>query len=459
MRFAVSALAVTTLLATLTGCAGFNNSTGTVAATPIALNTLKGNVHGGQNPIAGATIQLYQSGNSAGYGQGATSLIPVTSGGYYAGGATGCVASGTQTCYNTVTTDANGNFSITGLYSCTSGTQVYIVATGGNTGSGTNTASNLMTGMGLCDNVPSIPFLQINEVTTVATVWALSPFITDASGVITIGTSTGNTAGLAEAFGDIGSLSNVTYGTAVASTTNVTVPTQEIYAIANSLAACVNSTGYSDAGMACSNLFNYTGLTSSSDTIAAAISMARNPGTNANNILALGSGKPAFATTFTTANDLTLAVTYSGNGISSPSALAIDASGNVFIANSVGNSVSEFSHGGVAATGSPFTAAGTMSTPSGLAVDAAGDIWVANSGNNTLTELTSLGTSPTYVTVNTGGLSGPNSIAFDGLGNAWVSNYSNNSVSEFTSNGTAVAGSPFMATGLASPIGVAINPH
>ena len=36
----------------------------------------------------------------------------------------------------TVTTDANGNFNITNLYSCVNASEVYITATGGNPGGG-----------------------------------------------------------------------------------------------------------------------------------------------------------------------------------------------------------------------------------------------------------------------------------------------------------------------------------
>lgn len=445
MRRSFVMLAVTAAALTITGCAGFNGGTTVAGPSQMVMPVLKGNVHGGQSPISNATIQVYQAGTT-GYGAGAVALI----------GATGCVA--TNSCVSSIKTDAGGNFSVTGQYSCTSGSQLYIVATGGNPGGGTNTASNLMTGMGLCDTAPSIPFLQINEVTTVATVWALSPFMTDTGGVVNVGTSSTNTAGLAQAFSDIASLASVTGGYATVSTTNVIAPTQEVYAIANVLASCVNSTGISDAGQACQNLFTYTGVGNGGDTIGAAISMARNPGTQVSNLLALGSGNPPFATTFTAANDLTLAVTYSGNGLNAPSALAIDATGNVFVANSSGNSVTELTHSGAAATGSPFTAGNTMNAPSALAIDTTGNVWVANSGTTTLTELTSLGASPAYTTISGGGLSGPSSIAFDGLGNAWVTNYNNSIVSEFTSGGTPVSSTGYTVSGVSSPIGVAINP-
>jgi streptogramin lyase len=129
----------------------------------------------------------------------------------------------------------------------------------------------------------------------------------------------------------------------------------------------------------------------------------------------------------------------------------------VWIANSGGSgSVTELGHNGAPA--GTFTA-GSISTPTAIAVDTSGDIWVAN-GNSTLTELSSLGTNMNSGPFSGGGLSGPTSISFDGLGNVWLANYSNSSVSEFSSTGSAISGTNgYTASGLTSPIGVAINPH
>ena len=70
-----------------------------------------GLVHGGQQPVTGATIQLYAVGTAA-EGSPSTPLLspaPVT--------------------------DAHGGFNITGTYTCPSSSAlVYIVATGGNPG-------------------------------------------------------------------------------------------------------------------------------------------------------------------------------------------------------------------------------------------------------------------------------------------------------------------------------------
>ncbi len=43
-------------------------------------------------------------------------------------------------------------------------------------------------------------------------------------------------------------------------------------------------------------------------------------------------------------------------------------------------------------TGSPFAGNGTLSAPASIAIDAPGNIWIANSGNSSITELTAAGT-------------------------------------------------------------------
>src|SRR5215469_12371303 len=114
----------------LIGC-----STGTVptlTGTPkVAAAGLHGLVHGGQQPVTGATITLWSAGTS-GYGSTGTSLA-------------------------TTTTDSNGNFSITGSYTCPgSDPYVYITSTGGNPGlvGGTNnTAISLMAALTDCNTL------------------------------------------------------------------------------------------------------------------------------------------------------------------------------------------------------------------------------------------------------------------------------------------------------------------
>ena len=104
--------------------------------------------------------------------------------------------------------------------------------------------------------------------------------------------------------------------------------------------------------------------------------------------------------------------------------------------------------------------AGSFNAPSAIAIDTSGNAWIANSGNSTLTELTSAGTNATNSPFSGGGLSTPTSVAIDGLGNIWLANSGNNSASEFSSSGTALSGtSGYTATGLSTPVALAINPH
>src|SRR5206468_8722791 len=121
---------------------------------------ITGNVHGGQQPVAFSTVQLYTVGTT-GDGSAAAPLLA-----------------------QTVTSDAGGNFSITGLYSCTGATLVYLTATGGQPGPGiTNPNLAMMTALGPCSSLTPSTFIQINEVTTVAAVSALAPFMTGYSAV------------------------------------------------------------------------------------------------------------------------------------------------------------------------------------------------------------------------------------------------------------------------------------
>ncbi len=481
MRYILLALTTATLL--LTGCAGFAPAPSSTGPTQIHFSALNGNVHGGQNPITGATVQVYAAGTTGTYGTGATALIPTANASctsnqsptcYYLGGAPGCVAGNGQTCYTNVVTDGGGYFNITGDYSCTSGSELYITATGGNPGSGVNNSVIQLSGFGLCDNLPNVTFLLLNEVTTVGTAFALAQFMSDSynastqTGYINIGAPASNVTGLKEAFADINTLVNYANGSSPGPAAGsgavvpagTVVPSQQIYAIANSLAACVNTNGSG----ACTGSFGLFGLTTvngvaPSDTAGACLNIAKHPTVNANNILDLTYPAAPFATTFISANDLSLAITYTGNGISAPSGVAVDASGNVWVANSTGNSVTELAHNGSPVGNSPFTTGG-ITAPTALAVDNSGYVWIANS-NSTLTQLSSSGSSVGSSPFSGGGLSSPTSVAVDGLGDIWLSNSGNNSVSEFSSSGTALspAGTGYVAIGLTSPVGVAINPQ
>ena len=70
--------------------------------------------------------------------------------------------------------------------------------------------------------------------------------------------------------------------------------------------------------------------------------------------------------------------------------------------------------------GSP---SGRSTLPSAVAIDAAGDAWIANAGTSTVTELTSAaGANVTGSPFSGGGLSTPSSIAIDSSSSVWLTN-------------------------------------
>ena len=425
-------------LSGVVGCGGLLQSASVSRPTPGV--ALRGSVHGGQQPVVGASIQLYAAASS-GYG----SAYNYTSGTSLLG-------------TNVVTTVAGGSFSITGDYTCpSSATDVYLVATGGNPGlkSAANANLALMVALGPCGQLSSSTDIDVNEVTTVATVWALSPFMT---GIANIGTSAGNAQGLTNAFAAVNELVNIAMGTVSgpALPAGATLPAAKINTLADILAACVNSAGGTAGdGSSCGTLFAAAtvGGVAPTDTINAALNIARHPGVQISALIGLASTTAPFQPVLAgTPNDFTIGITYKGSGLSKPKGVAIDANANVWIANSGANSVTKLDNSGAALSGSNgFT--GAMNAPSAIAIDFSGNAWVTNQGGSTVSALTPSGGvlngSPFVVGA------APSSLAFDALGNLWIANSGSNSLSELSNVGTVVQ---TVSNGSNAPGAVAVSP-
>jgi streptogramin lyase len=354
-------------------------------------------VHGGQQGVSGATIQLYAAGTN--YGSAATPLLT-----------------------KTVTSNGAGSFTITGDYSCpTTTTQVYIVATGGNPGLalGTNnTALIMMAALGPCGSLTSSTFIFIDEVTTVASVYALAPFMSTGGGTM-LGAPSADAQGLANAFATVNNLVNTAQGTApgLSLPTGATAPTAELNTLADLMSLCVNTSGLPGV---CSTLFAVAtplGLSVPTNTIDSLLDIVLNPGHNVSTLFALLSGIVPFQPTLAAApNDWTMAINYIGGGLNAPRSIAVDVLGNIWVANNGANSISEFSSSGIAISGSAGYTGGGLNAPWGIAIDAAGNVWVTD----------------------------PISIG-------------NGAVSRFSSSGAAIAGSPYTGNGLSDPFGLAIS--
>lgn len=321
-----------------------------------------------------------------------------------------------------------------------------------------------MVGLGTCGGAGLNTFINMNELTTVATVWALAPFM---KGPANIGTSATNVAGLVDAFATINELVTTSNGTipGPALPAGATAPTVEMNTLADMLEQCVNSGGgVAGDSSGCGNLFNLApnaaGTVFPTDTITAALNIAQSPGRNVKALNKLRSASPVFVPAINVNSpptDWTIGITYSGGGLNAPTSIAADAAGAVWVTNGGNASVTKLDNTGTAVSGANGFTAGGFSSPSAVAIDSSGTAWVANAGNATVTELNPAGTTGTVYHGN--GLSSPASVAIDGAGVVWVANSGSNSVSAFTGSGAVLTGSPFAGAGVATPVSVAVTPR
>ncbi len=144
-----------------------------------------------------------------------------------------------------------------------------------------------------------------------------------------------------------------------------------------------------------------------------------------------------------------------------PTGIAVDAAGNVFIADNGNHLIREVSPTGnvttLAGSGIPGSANGTgtaasFNFPQGIAVDPSGNVYVADYGNNLIRKISpegavttlagsgeaGAGNSPDTVTFNK-----PIGVGLDVAGNIYVADYGNNMVRKITPSGivTTLAGS------------------
>lgn len=169
-----------------------------------------------------------------------------------------------------------------------------------------------------------------------------------------------------------------------------------------------------------------------------------------------------------------------------PSGVAVDASGNVYVADAGDNQIRKVNSAGVITTlagngnsgaddGNDTTA--TFNNPTGVALDASGNVYVADLLNNRIRKVTPAGVVSTLAGQDsigsTNGIGAaakfyfPNSVAVDASGNVYVTDAVNNLIRKVTPDGTvstvAGTGSPGSANGTATaasfndPAGIAVD--
>ena len=436
-RPAAIAKSITLLAAALvltTGCANM-----VTTASPIntfsSPATIMGHVHGGNQAVAFATINLYMAGTT-GYGSAGTQLATTTT------------ANDGFGSFSFVKNAFNGPSSVTGnTWACpatAADPQIYIIAQGGTTdGSGdssaahTNNAAAFIIAAGPCSGISNATTLDLNEISSAATVFALAQYINPgiAPGTESIGTNGANTAtnkpqaavGLNNSVASIANLANVSTGFPVASnnytgsnstTTGITVTatpeSSKLITIANIMAACVNNATVPNAN--CTTLFNNAvppaaAVTSqpaatfqtAQDVVQAAYYMAVNPALSPNSaqtacggpstnvacLFNLTSPQSPFQPNLASApSDWSIGVTYTasgtctngGNFIAGAFKGGVDAVGNLWFVNGIngGANLSE-----LGPLGQPLFCAGNNASGRGLAIDTTGNVW-ASFSNPTL---------------------------------------------------------------------------
>jgi YVTN family beta-propeller protein len=134
-----------------------------------------------------------------------------------------------------------------------------------------------------------------------------------------------------------------------------------------------------------------------------------------------------------------------------PVGIAMDGTGNIYVADDKTNTISKVTPGG---TVSVFiTADQGLDRPESIAFDAAGQLYVANSGNDTISVITPAGAVSAFVT---GGIGVPMGLVLDAAGNLYVSDSAGNAIHKITPAG-AVSVFSQDQNFLNSPIGMAFD--
>ena len=317
-----------------------------------ATSTLAGAVIGGVAPISGSIVALYRAGATLG---------------------------GSAQSLGTSTSDPQGRFSIPFTNPGTSAI-LYLVASGGDAGHGPNPAIQLALMLGRADTLPSAP-VTVNEVTSVVFGYAMNFFIQASSDHSISGAS----PALDHAAATPALLVDPVNG-AVKASLDANAQSM-INGLADILASCVGGTPSS-----CNSLFSAaapSGGITPENTLSVLLDLVENPTGNVSTLWGLIGSSPPYPTTSTIPSMVALALNFAGGALfNGPSGIAVDGSGNVWVANINGDSVTEIPKGvtSCASSSCPIFS-GAFDVPRGIAVDGSGNVWVANINGDSVTEI------------------------------------------------------------------------
>lgn len=172
--------------------------------------------------------------------------------------------------------------------------------------------------------------------------------------------------------------------------------------------------------------------------------------------------------------------------LNSPDGIAFDSSGNLYIADSVNQRVRKISGGTITTVagngtqgysgdmGKGVTGTATdaeLFAPSGVALDSSGNLYIADTGNHVIRMVTTAGIITTIAGNNTGGYGGdggpatsaqlefPASVALDSAGNIYIADSGNNVIRKISSgNISTIVGGGATSQSLNDPTTVLVDP-
>lgn len=145
-----------------------------------------------------------------------------------------------------------------------------------------------------------------------------------------------------------------------------------------------------------------------------------------------------------------------GSGLAEPTGVAVDSSGNVYIADQSLNEIIKVPWTGTS-YGSQTTIGNGFSSPKGVAVDSSGNVYVADCGNSRVVEIQWTGSSYGSVSGVGAGFSQPVGIAVDAGKNLYIPDLGLNQVIEIPWTGSSYGSQISLGSGLAAPSGVAVD--
>ena len=137
-------------------------------------------------------------------------------------------------------------------------------------------------------------------------------------------------------------------------------------------------------------------------------------------------------------------------GLLQPHGVAVDGAGNVYIADTAHAAIKEWS---AASSNVTTLVSAGLSQPYGLALDSLGNVYIADTGLSVIKEWSPANN--TLTTLVASGLSNPDGVAVDAAGNVYIADTSHNAIEEWSLASTNLV--TLVASGLSTPFDVAVD--